>query len=367
MGCRCASQLFNQTSNHEIIEIKENSKKSTETTLKSTVNSAQNQINTSTDFRAGKSYKHCVEDINLIFHKLEIFFENMGGSNKVLHMLHLWLDEFVLTVCKKTGEISHFVSYSPVKHMIQLSHEINGWNDLSFFKIFCKKHSIIINVESFDELQESIKELSPLTVTMSIAFTYFNENKSLPEISSSISITTNILSKISLILHNINNFHRIVNWANDTKSLPIEISFNLTEVPGKKGISYYIFDGDENENMARAISAFPDNAKLFQNLITKIIDLVPASELTVGFLGSYNCLSDYILGIKNPDHKCETLTIDNFKIPKIKNLKAFNQLFNENALSFLYLKYSNSNLFLEKKLEIAVGRADSFDLENLNL
>ena len=238
--------------------------------------------------RTGKKQKKCIEEIDLCIYSIE---ELLAYIPEVLSdirgILESWKEMVYVNIIKETGEISTEIEISSTGQYTKLSHELNGFSDLEVVFQFCEQHQLTLDPEYICMMLNLIHKTCLLTLIISIRIKLlYNSSDSCCGFEPSIFIST--LQPVKReILDEFLNFtpdrEIVINWMHQYSAIPLQLVFNITSPNWEVGCSFYIFEGDEQENISKALGLFDSFNIDLDSKLFKLIKKVPASELRAYF------------------------------------------------------------------------------------
>mmetsp|Transcript_55429 Transcript_55429/g.63335 ORF Transcript_55429/g.63335 Transcript_55429/m.63335 type:complete len:390 (+) Transcript_55429:40-1209(+) len=310
--------------------------------------------------RVGKSLQQCVEEFNGVLNKLaKLNFtdqkEQKAGEAKSsksdlieIKLLEKWKRDVYIPICQSTGEVRNFAQLSCDAKMLKISHEVQGWKDFALIKNFCDSISLNVDPTYFSILEASLQTLCALTYKIYIKF-YYNHPSMVVDIGVS-GVKPLERKTLDKVFVDSREGRNIAGWADIQQNpIPTEMSFSFTDQKHSKTCVFYIFDCEEKQNLAKALSAFE-----YYNIspppnITRVLSKIKSDEITVLF--QFNDTD----GVETLSIQLQKMTIDQEEelMDNIDNQKytekweEFKNLFlGEDADFFLELTYEGYKINL---------------------
>lgn len=204
-----------------------------------------------------------------------------GRDDRVFNVINQWKSFVYEEICKKTGEIKNIITYSTNGKSLRISHEIEGWKDITLLKGFCDYVDIKIDESFYKICKVKLNDICCLTIIVWIEVTEGPAG-------SNMSVGCNILKPSDR--HTLLKFlegsvekSNILTWFDSNGPVPLDFGMSVGELDSEIIIGFYFFDGSPQVNLSKALTGLQaygadinsDNINLFKE--------IPGEEIKVYF------------------------------------------------------------------------------------
>lgn len=181
--------------------------------------------------------------------------QDLCNFDEINKILDLWEDLVLKKIEKRVefpSELTFFI-HENTKPEITIHLQADGLSKFGFLSKFLKRLKDMnrimgLDTDTIKENEEFIRELRPLTVDF-----YLVLGK---EVDFGIGVNKAIDRKnLSIFLQNSSDRKTLTQWSY-MGNMPIPISMDFSYIKPRKSCSFYIFEGEKNENFSRAFSIF---------------------------------------------------------------------------------------------------------------